>query len=177
MKLSGFKILPVLALLVAGFCMFSCAEEPRDGMPDRMPLVIEGWIEDGLRPVVIVTRAVDLTRPVGSLDDYVEKWCRVSIADGDRIYYLTGKIDKAYTPSFVFTTSRLHGVAGHTYHLKVETEDTVVEAETRIPASPVIDSLKVVKAGLADSLYQIVAYPHVAEDSPCYYKRLFKNDC
>lgn len=26
------------------------------------------------------------------------------------------------------------------------------------------------KAGLADSLYQIGAYPHVAEDSPCYYK-------
>ena len=123
-------------MMVVSLCMAGCVDDGPE-MPDGpMPLVVEGWIEEGLAPVVMVTRAVDLTTDTASFDGFVEKWARVSIYDGDERYVLTGSVNRDYMPPFIYTSSRLRGQTGHTYRLVVETESDTVEAETTMLPSP-----------------------------------------
>lgn len=165
-----FHIISTILIGLTVLMVSGCSDQLNELNEGRsMPLVIEGWIENGEKPVVMVTRAVDLTQTTDTLEKYIEKWCRVSIYDGENTYYLSGKMDKAYTPAFIYTTSRLHGVAGKTYHLKVELEDEIVEADTRIPSPVAVDSLRIMKNPQCDTLYQVMAFPHIAPGtSDCY---------
>ncbi len=140
----------------------------------RLPLVVEGWIEEGQAPVVMLTHAVDLTADVASFDDFVEKWARVSIFDGDTRYILTGRINNAYTPSFVYTSSRLKGRIGHTYRLVVETETDTLEASATMLPRPELVRLEAVAVEGADSMYTIRAF--VDDILPDGYYKLFSRD-
>ena len=87
-----------LIIIAAMLCTAGCVDDG-PAMPDGpMPLVVEGWIEEGMAPIVMVTRAVDLTTDTASFDGFVEKWARVSIYDGEERYMLTGRINNDYMP-------------------------------------------------------------------------------
>ena len=166
MKLKQLLIIPILTALLC------CCEDtdPTLTSPSEIPLVVEGWIEEGALPIVMVTHAVDLTVDTASFDGFVEKWCRVSVEDtgsGER-YFLTGRINNDYTPSFIFTHTRLRGQAGHTYRLMVETDDTVAVAEATLSPAPAIDSLTICKTAGSDSLYSIQAYSSGVESDGDY---------
>lgn len=122
-----------------------CTNDDPELQPGKMPLVVEGWIEEGESPIVMVTHAVDLTSATPSFDDFVEKWGRVTIYDNDRPYILTGRLNHDYTPSLVFTSTRLKGKTGHTYRLTIETEDDFAEAEAIINNAPQFISAEPVK--------------------------------
>lgn len=139
-----------------------------------LPLVVEGWIEEGQPPVVMLTHAVDLTGDVASFDDFVEKWARVSIFDGDTRYILTGRVNNAYTPSFIYTSSRLKGRIGHTYRLLVETETDTLEAFATMLPRPDLVRLEAVRVEDSDSMYSIRAY--VDNLRPDGYYKLFSRD-
>lgn len=146
MKLSSLIFfLPVLAF-------FAC-ESVSEPEISTTPLVVEGWIEDGANPVVTVAHALELKEGKIETDNYVEKWCRVSVYDGDTRYLLNGKIDHNYTTSFIFTTSRLRGKPGHTYRLLIETETDTAEAFSTIMPSASISSLKAEKTESPDGAY------------------------
>lgn len=149
-------LIPVLYILFA-----SCEQsDPELISQNQLPLVVEGWIEEGAAPVVMVTHAVDLNTDTASFDGFVEKWCRVSVEDieNGQKQLLTGRINDSYTPSFIFTHTRMRGQTGHTYRLTVETEDTTAVALSTLMPAPAIDSLKALKAEGSDSLYSIQAY-------------------
>lgn len=148
-----------LFILISLFLLsvVSCVNRDDEPSFENMPLVIEGWIEEGESPIVIVTHAIDLTQPTDSFDDLVEKWGRVSIFDGDTRYVLTGRLNKDYMPSFIFTSTRLKGKVGHTYRLLVETEsDTVQSVATMLPTAELLP-LEAVKVADSDSLYFVKA--------------------
>lgn len=133
----------LLVILLAG-----CADDPEPSAADggeAMPLVIEGWIEEGETPVVMVTHAIDLTQDTPSFDDFVEKWGRVTIYDNGKPYILTGRLNQGYMPSLIFTTARLKGAVGHTYRLVVETETDYAEATVVMEAAPEITSIEAVE--------------------------------
>lgn len=158
-----------LIIIAAMLCTAGCVDDG-PAMPDGpMPLVVEGWIEEGMAPIVMVTRAVDLTTDTASFDGFVEKWARVSIYDGEERYMLTGRINHDYMPPFIYTTSRLRGQLGHTYRLVVETETDTVEAETTMLPSPSISRIECNPVTGSDSLYSLVAYVDGVE-SGGYYK-------
>lgn len=138
MKLSVILI-SLLALLA------SCAEDGPELQSEKMPLVVEGWIEEGESPVIIVTHAVDLTVETPSFDDFVEKWGRVTLYDNGRPYILTGKVNSNFTPSLIFTSSRLKGELGHTYRLTIETVDDFAEGQATLEAAPRILSIHPLK--------------------------------
>lgn len=140
-----------------------------------MPIVVEGWIDEGAAPVVIVTHAVDLTADSVSFDDIVEKWGRVSVFDGDERYILTGHLNSDYTPSFVFTTSRLKGRQGHSYRLLIETEHRQVEAVSSITPCPAITEVVPVSVEGTDSLFKLRAF-FDGIDPDGYYKVFTKSD-
>lgn len=133
------KHLYILLLLPA--LSFSCADSGEDPAPEKMPLVVEGWIEEGEAPVVMVTHAIDLTKDTPSFDGFVEKWGRVTIYDNNTPYILTGRMNSGYTPSLIYTSSRLKGRIGHTYRLTVETETDFVEAVSTMEEAPDILSV------------------------------------
>lgn len=166
------KNLTIILLLVTLVGLStSCESSNEPKLPSRLPLVIEGWIEDGEHPVVIVTRAVDLTQNIESFDKFVEKWCRVTIVDNDNpAVVLTGRLNDAYVPSFVFTSAKITGRLGHTYTLKVETETDTATATATIRNNARIDSLKIVKCAGSDTLYQIRAFPRINRNDNGYYK-------
>ena len=94
----------VLFLLVfVALCMTSCEEESSKGS-GASSIVVEGWIEDGGFPVVIVTRSMAVSSEYhGSdeLSDYLVRWARVVVSDGIDTVTLTGKYDPGYYPSYI----------------------------------------------------------------------------
>jgi len=132
----------IIYYIAAAVALLNLACDSVDEPPvETPPLVIEGWIEEGENPVVTVARAILLAEEDTLSDDYVEKWARVSIYDGENRYLLTGKIDRNYTLQFVYTSSRLRGQMGHTYRLVVETERDTVEAVTTMQPAVSIESI------------------------------------
>lgn len=121
-------------------------------------LIVEGWIEDGGYPVVMLTKSVNLSseyQESGSLSDNLIRWAKVSVTDGKDTVVLTGKYDKGYYPPYIYTTSHLKGEAGKTYSLIVEYEQFHAVANTIIPATVPIDTLYVEKVESSDSAYSI----------------------
>lgn len=157
----------ILAILIAALFLAACDnDEPQLSGP--MPLVVEGWIEEGAAPIVMVTRAVNLTTDTASFDGFVEKWARVSVFDDGVQYILTGKVNKDYMPPFVFTSTRLRGRQGHTYRLLVETDIDTVEATATLLPPPDLTSLKAVLENAEDSVYSIRAFLSDITPEGCY---------
>lgn len=157
-----FNYLFILLTLITTACEDNYPNE--DG--GQMPLIVEGWIEEGESPMVMVTRAVDMTEEISTFEDCVEKWGRVSVFDGEERYLLTGRINKDFTPGFVFTSSRLKGKPGHTYRLLVEAEDMVAEGISTLTSDISISGLKAEQ--FTDSTYQIRAYFNGITRDACY---------
>ncbi len=149
------KITYYLPILCAS--MLAACEDTYVDTPDTsaVPLVVEGWIEEGEAPVVMVTHAADLTVDEPDFDNFVEKWCRVSIYDNDERFILTARLNKNYLPPLIFTHSRLKGKVGHTYRLVVETDDRVITAESKMLQAPDITSVSAMPVNDTDSLYII----------------------
>lgn len=136
-------------------------------------MVVEGWIEDGEFPVVILTRTLPVSGNFVSMDnlsDYIVKWAKVTVSDGQDSVVLTGKYDDRYFPPYVYTTGRMRGRAGSTYLLTVEEDDVVAMAMTTIPKQEPQVEFKVEQRSSADSFYQITACLTDQTDSRDYYQ-------
>ena len=107
--------------------------------PHTPELVVEGWVEAGGFPVVMVTKSFPVTTDKQSKDSlaaHLVKWATVSVSDGDTTVYLTGKYDKGYFPPYVYTTTALRGREGKTYTLRVDYDGYLATASTTIPPAP-----------------------------------------
>lgn len=135
----------IFVILLAG--LSSCEGKYQ---PDDIPqIVVEGWIEDGGCPVVMLTTTIPVYRNTtewASLKDNVIRWAKVSVSDGENEEVLTGKSSNDYFPPYVYTTARLMGEAGKTYELKVEYSGRTVTAKTTIPDPVPLEWIKVVRA-------------------------------
>lgn len=151
------KILYSIALaLVLSAC--SKTEQPGDSV-----LVVEGWIENGAHPVVMVSESIGISTGTDiqakNIVDHLAKWAKVTISDGTTTEILTGITDSRYFPPYIFTSEKMVGEVGKTYSLKVEYKDYLAEAQTTIPEPVAIDrvyvlsskdSLAVLKVGFTD---------------------------
>lgn len=146
----------LLAMVLAG-----CATDVVFSQ-DSPEIVVEGWIEDGGFPVVIVTTSVPVSTDYKDWDtlmDHLVRWAKVSISDGEKEVILTGKMDTDYFPPYIYTTARMRGEAGKKYSLKVEYGGRTETAETTIPSKAPLEYVKVLErtdgygivAGLKDN--------------------------
>lgn len=175
MNFSNFKyVLPIFIFSILSLTACEDYNEP-SAVKGELPLVIEGWIEEGEAPVVIVTRALDLNDEEARLEDAVEKWCRVTVFDDGIPYILTARKNTSYNPAFIFTSSRLKGNIDHTYRLLVETDDTVASAEATLRRSASIARLEAVATQESDSLFSLRAYIEELQ-SASYYKIFCKGE-
>ena len=91
--------------------------------PNPQKLVVEGWIEDDGFPVVILTKTLPVSNleiPIDSLGNYVARWARVEVSDGNESVVLTGMQDLKSFSGYIYTTSELRGKPGKTYTLTVD---------------------------------------------------------
>ena len=124
--------------------MMACSKTEEVG---RSQLVVEGWIENGQHPIVMVSESIgiatDREMDTKGILDHIAKWAKVSISDGTRTEILTGIPDPEYFPPYIFTTSNITGEVGKSYTLKVEYKDYKMEAATRIPDPVPIENVYV----------------------------------
>ena len=134
-------------------------------------LVVEGWIESGDFPVVMVTTTVPTSTEYQNWDDlrsHLVRWAKVSVSDGQESVVLTGMPDKRYFPPYVYTTTRMRGVPGKKYSLTVEYGGEVVNAVTSIPFPVALDSVRVRPAG--DGSFEVMACFNDNPEEKNYYK-------
>lgn len=145
-----------IALLTPLFTLASCESDDLPRQTDE--IVVEGWIEDNGYPIVILSRTVNISnkyQSVDSLSNYIIKWAKVTISDGEQQVVLTGKYTKDYFPPYIYTTSRLLGKAGKTYTITIDCPNHHATATTTIPYPEPINELLVEKCADSDTLYQI----------------------
>ena len=110
---------------------------------DFSTVVVEGWIEADRGPVVLITRSASLS--AGSAvtgRDLVLPMAKVTVSDGQETVTLIGGLDDRYVPGYAYTTSRMNGVCGRTYTLRVDVGQQTLTATTTIPLDrPVLDTL------------------------------------
>lgn len=172
MKTKGLIISACMLILIG------CAEVI---LPSSAPqLVIEGWIENGMNPVVMITTTVPVNsevKDVEQLKDYIVTWGKVTISDGQDTVIMTGKADKRYFPPYIYTTSRMKGEVGKTYSIKVEYSGRTATATTTIPKPADLEYMKVI--WVSDESYTIAAGLRDDPSEKNYYKsfvRIFGKD-
>lgn len=156
MKQSVLYIFVLLTL-----CLTACDDSGDISIDTPQSLVVEGWIENGEFPVVIVTKTLPITtdyQSMADLSDYLVRWAKVTVSNGEKSVVLTGRYDESYYPPYVYTTSYLRGELGKSYSLTVEYENQTLTSTTTIPNTlPVLDRYKIEKCEGSESQYQIKA--------------------
>ena len=155
----------ILYLISCLFCL-ACDDDFKLESGESSQLVVEGWIEDGGFPVVILTKSLPVSiqrQEWNDLSDYLIRWAKVTVTDGKDSVVLTGKYDNGYFPPFIYTTGHMRGESGKKYYLTVDYRDYHATAETSIPDSPDSCSFRVVRCEDVDSLFRIMA---TVKDNP-----------
>lgn len=151
------KILTCL-LFAAAALVPSCSGQ--ESPVPTTPLVVDGWIDAGGAPVVLVSRTIS---PSESMQDEtalmtkVVNYARVRVSDGTRTVELEGRRDDNYFPPYVYTTDRMLGEAGKTYRLEVDYPGINAWAETTIPEPSSVERFEVEVSEKTDSLFVLSA--------------------
>lgn len=136
-------------------------------------LVVEGWIDDGGFPIVMLSETVPISsryQDISSLGQYMIRWGKVTVDNGEREIVLTGRSAADFLPPYVYTTGEMRGEVGKVYTVRVEYGDYEAVARTTIlPATP-IDSFAVQPSAAGDSTYILMAYFQASSDEHVHYK-------
>ncbi len=148
-----FSFLLIIILLIA------CDSQLDFDSNRSSEIVVEGWIEDGGFPVVILTTTLPVSKDNQevNLSDHLLRWATVTVSDGTDSVILTGKYDAHYYPPFIYTTGRMRGIAGKRYTLDVTYDDYHATSATSIPSRPQACTFRIERCTDSDSLYQIKA--------------------
>ncbi len=124
------------ALITVFMVLSACSTEPDLDVVDYQPkLVVDGWIEDGGYPIVMLGRSISYFDQIDSstVRNLVVTTAKVTISDGTNSEILTFKKDEDYFPPYIYTATSLKGEVGKTYELKVELQGKTYTAFTTIP--------------------------------------------
>ncbi|MBQ8276965.1 MAG: DUF4249 domain-containing protein [Bacteroidaceae bacterium] len=163
--MSAFRIRHLLCLFL---CVLSVSCLDEDDTAAEPQLVVEGWIEDGGYPVVML----GLSKPVDGdrmdFDDYVVRWGKVTVSDGTRSVVLTGGYDRNFFPPYKYTSYELVGEAGKTYTLTAEYDGRTATAVTTIPPPVRLETLRLERSA-SDTLFYVKAFFEDPADERNYY--------
>jgi len=153
---------------IIGLALFtSCEKELDIDLPQpNAKLVVEGWVESGEYPVVIVTRNSSYFAPIDTnflMDSLFITDALVIVSDGFQNDTLQPMLDVgAYQngawPIFYYKGSKILGAEHGLYSLYIEAEGEVITGQAEIPSLVAFDSLWwEAEAGTGDSLGYIHA--------------------
>lgn len=171
------RLVLILSLVLTAACTKSWQPEGEE------LLVIEGWIDEGKYPVVMVTTSVPTETEYQAIDDqkkHLGRWARVEVSDGETSILLTGMTDKNYFPSYLYTctgvSGYIKGVAGKTYTLTVDLNGHHATASTTVPAAVPLDKLEAVPSADNPGKYRLEATFGNPAGAGRYYRLFIKTE-
>jgi hypothetical protein len=134
--------------------MISCSREDYvKNVEGESEIVVEGWIEQGDVPQVILSRSIPINATIDSttIFDYFIRSAKVTVSDGTSEEVLSLRSDKDRVPPYVYYGSEIIGEVGKSYSLKIEYLNKVIKATTSIPKAVSIKSAEYVKKNPIDT--------------------------
>ena len=133
------------------FLFYSCEIEHID----HSKMVVEGWIDVGKHPIVMLHTSYsldassdsDTVQLIDVLAEHMVLFGTVIIFDGEDSVTLTGRVDTNYLPPYIYTSTKIIGEVGKTYTLHAKYKEFSVKAQTEIPAVATFDSIRVTEHG------------------------------
>ncbi|MDR2954915.1 MAG: DUF4249 domain-containing protein [Prevotella sp.] len=122
-------------------------------------VVVEGYIENGKYPIVLLTVSASITGPTDTLSllSHVIKSAKVSVSDGTNTEVLLLQTNNNKIPPYEYIGLEMKGEVGKTYELKVEYQNKVISSTTYIPQPIELDDIWFVRNSPTDTL----GYIHV----------------
>ncbi len=157
----------LIAILIAfplSIALNSCVKEEKVtlNLPENLQtlLVVDGKIEAGKAPCVLLTKGVPITKnlsldDLAALSDVFISNATVSVNDGTTDYTLTLQAVPEY-PYICYTTNNLIGQVGKTYTLSIAYDAKTYSASTSIMPLPTIQSLTYSANPIIDSFYNVI---------------------
>jgi hypothetical protein len=145
-----YKIIFLLGIITV--TLTACEKDITVDFPQpESKIVVEGHIEQGYPPFVILSRNAPYFAAfdAASLKNYTIKGATVTVNDGSQTFTLT-EIDTMGLS--LYTSFLLRGQIGKTYKLSVTKDGKSVSAVTYIPKPIKLDSVKFEVTGTLDSL-------------------------
>lgn len=154
----------IVVFLFAITLLFSACEKniDVDFPPGEQPYVIEGYIENGVVPIVSISRGVSFLKNISNEDfrDLFVTNADVAISVDGGAWINLDKID--FGGAVVYTNTNISGEVGKRYDLKVEVDGKLFTASTTILPSHPLDSISIKTApgdkGIKDSLVELTAW-------------------
>lgn len=149
-----FAVIMLTVVMMFTGCSDIILPEPRH------QLVVEGWAEVGKPPVVIVTQPVPVESEYNSLSDlkdFVVRWAKVTITDGDTETVLSGRIDRNHFPAFIYSKDTYRIQAGKTYAIKVQYKGMSATSSVTVPHTHPLEYLRVERVDAGKDTYRIMA--------------------
>ena len=137
-------------------------------------LVVEGWIDAGGHPVVLIHTTYAFNSDNGSyqtMEDIMEEhllpFAKVTVSDGTQEVVLTGRVDTFFMPPYSYSSLNMTGEEGKTYTVSVKYNALYATAVTTIPPRAVFDSVCIEKADTTARLTGYMSHLNTA-DTTCY---------
>ena len=147
----NFKHIHIITSVLLALLFFSCESEPID----HTKIVVEGWIDAGKHPVVMLhtsyslnaAKYPDSTKLLDILEEHMVLFGRVVISDGEDSAVLIGRMDTNYLPPYIYTTTQIRGEEGKIYTLQATYKDYVATSTSEIYDRAQLDSISVTQHG------------------------------
>jgi hypothetical protein len=143
----------ILILLAVSIFLIKCQTDSE--LPDfEKKLVVDGWIENGALPKVILTFSSEYFTEVDSFSalNYLASTAKVSVISSDVSEILAYKTSDVYFPPRLYSALQMEGVVGKTYQLEITLKNKTYRAQATIPNPPQVDSVWMEKLQCSDTL-------------------------
>ena len=160
-------------LFVLVILAISCNQDDFSSEIDaESKIVVEGWIEEGDVPQLILSSSIPIAQVVDSTNvlDRVIRSAKVTVSDGETTEVLRVKKDEDRLSPFVYFGSEIIGKAGRTYTLKIEYLSRIITATTTIPKTVALNSAAYVKNNVTDT----TGYIFIKFDDPINEKNYYQ---
>lgn len=162
----------LLFLIVVYFAWGCVPESDFDNIAYEPKLVIDGAIESGGFPRVVLSKSASYFMKIDSsnIRDLFMSTARVTVSNGSDSEVLTLKRDDSSFPPYVYEGTRLKGETGKTYTLTVESDGKIYTSTTTIPGPPKLDKLWFELSPGEDSVGYVYAQLTDPADETNYYR-------
>jgi hypothetical protein len=138
-----YRVFLLLVLPALGLLNGCTPETDLDELQYTPKLVVDGSIENGQTPRVVLSHSVSYFDNIdsASIRKLMETTAKVTVSNGERQEVLTLQPNRGFFPPYVYEANTLRGEAGKTYTLTIDLKGKRYTATTTIPTPPQLDSL------------------------------------
>ncbi len=156
-------------LIAAALLAAMAACDSGEPAPAPQRLVVEGWLNSGSYPEVLLNLSMVPSDQEQSVAESIVRWGKVSISDGQQEVILTGAPSDRYFPPYHYYNFDMVGEPGKTYTLRATYRGMEVISTVTMPRPTPIDGIDVTPVAGNDTLRHLTLRFTAPDDTPAYY--------